>query len=91
MLTIYKNFKININSGLSDASCSFSLSFSFKFLFWKLQFCKNDSTQTSQFFHPTGARSELFTDLTIYLYGGTSADLSKIPPFLRGIVICFRR
>ena len=37
------------------------------------------------------ACSGLFTDLTIYLYGGTSADLSKIPPLLRGIVICFRR
>ena len=37
------------------------------------------------------ARGGLFTDLTIYLYGGTSADLSKIPPLLGGIVICFRR
>ena len=42
-------------------------------------------------YYPTRARSGLFTDLTIYLYGGTSADLSKIPPLLRGIVICFRR
>ena len=33
----------------------------------------------------------LFTDLTIYLYGWTSADLSKIPPFLGGIVVCFCR
>ena len=37
------------------------------------------------------ARGGLFTDLTIYLYGGTSADLSKIPQFLRGIVVCFCR
>ena len=37
------------------------------------------------------ARGVLFTDLTIYLYGGTSADLSKIPPLLGGIVICNRR
>ena len=27
------------------------------------------------------ARGGLFTDLIIYLYGGTSADLSKIPTF----------
>ena len=27
------------------------------------------------------ARGGLFTDLTIYLYGGSTADLSKIPPF----------
>ena len=33
------------------------------------------------------ARSGLFTDLSIYPYGGTSADLSKIPQNLRGIVI----
>ena len=25
----------------------------------------------------------LFTDLSLYPYGGTSADLSKIPPILR--------
>ena len=37
------------------------------------------------------ARSGLFTDLTIYPYGGTSANLSNIPPILRGIVICFHR
>ena len=37
------------------------------------------------------ARGGLFTDFTVYLYGGTSADLSKIPPLLGGIVICFRR
>ena len=43
------------------------------------------------YIYPTRARGRLFTDLTINLYGGTSADLSKIPPFLGGIVICFRR
>ena len=40
-------------------------------------------------YYPTRARGGLFTDLTIYLYGGTSADLSKIPSLLGGIVICF--
>ena len=43
------------------------------------------------FIYPTRAQSGLFTDLSIYLYGGTSADLSKIPPFLEGIVFDFRR
>ena len=37
------------------------------------------------------ARGGLLTDLSIYPYGGTSANLSKIPSLLRGIVICFRR
>ena len=37
------------------------------------------------------ARGGLFTDLSLYLYGGTSADLSKIPSFLGGIVIYFCR
>ena len=29
------------------------------------------------------ARGGLFTDWSIYPYGGTSADLSKIPPILQ--------
>ena len=37
------------------------------------------------------ARGRLFTDLSIYLYGGTNADLSKITTILGGIVIYFRR
>ena len=37
------------------------------------------------------ARGGLFTDLSIYPYGGTSADLSKIPPILRGIIVYFFR
>ena len=37
--------------------------------------------------YPTRAHGGLFTDLSIYPYGGTSADLSKKPPILRGIII----
>ena len=38
---------------------------------------------------PPRARGGLFTDLTIYLYGGTSADLVKIPPFLGESLFAF--
>ena len=35
------------------------------------------------------ARGGLFTDLTIYLYGGTSANLSKIPSLLGESLFAF--
>ena len=43
----------------------------------------NCSLHSVREFYPGG----LFTDLSMYLYGGTIADLSKIPQILRGIVI----
>ena len=48
----------------------------------------SNPTVTKIIQHSCQARGDLFTDLSIYPYSGTSADLSKITTTLQGIVNC---